>query len=37
MNGINGDGNWLRLSRLCARKDLPAAKEVIETPEKITE
>ena len=33
----NGDGNWLRMQRLYAKKDLPVDKEDIATPEKITE
>lgn len=36
VKGINGVGNWLSLSMLYARKDLPIAK-YIATPEKISE
>ena len=36
VKGINGDGNWLKLPRLYARKDMPVDKEEIATPEKIT-
>ena len=35
VKGINGDPNWLMLSRIYARKDLAAEKEEIATPEKI--
>ena len=35
VKGINGDGNWLMLPRLYARKDLPVDKEEIATPEKM--
>ena len=37
VKGINGDGNWLRLPRLYAKKKLAVEKEEIATPEKITE
>ena len=36
VKGINGVGNWLSLSMLYARKDLPIAKYIV-TPEKISE
>ena len=36
VQGINGDGNWLILWKLYAKKDLPVDKEEIATPEKIT-
>ena len=37
VKGISGDGNWLILPKLYARKDLPVDKEEIVAPEKITE
>ena len=37
VKGINGDGNWLRLPMLYAKKNLAVEKEEIATPEKITE
>ena len=35
--GFNRDGNWLRLPRLYAKKDLSLDKDEIAAPEKITE
>ena len=33
VKGIKGDSNWLRLSKLYVRNDLPIDKEEIATPE----
>ena len=37
VKGINGNGNWLMLPRLYARKNLTVDKEEISIPEKMTE